>query len=475
MASSKSKTSSTTTTDMGPWKVQQPYLQDTFSEAQRLYNENKGTPGYQGDFYAGMSDGQKNVLQQGTDFMTGEGTGLGRYMMGVGQGSLGAGTAGMGNAAAGLSNIGTGQLGGDLASAGLFGLANGYNPANRSARGLYSMATGPMASENNADMLSYLSQGPYAGENAASGLAGMAYGDSAGGNINNAQRYAAGLDLDGLTDAATYGARRQTAEETLPSMYRANAATGNLNSDRAALAEGVVQRGLAENAQNIRSQLGADAYKMGLGFAQNDQAQSAQNLANAGQLFNAGSNLRQAGLTSAADINNAAAGLRQAGFTSSADIYNAINQLKAQNFTNAGSLSNSSNALRADALSNSGNLYGQLGQLGLSAAGQGYNTVGQSINSAADYGAGLQGDRQAQLDAEQQRVAYDEGRPFDLLNRYYGLVGANQWGKSGTESTVSTTKNTPSGLQIAGGVLSSVGSLFGGGGMFGKYGAFGGR
>lgn len=333
MASSKSKTTQTTNTDMGPWKVQTPYLQDTFQEAQDLYNQNKGTKGYQGDFVAQMDQNQKNLLGQGINFFQNTGINQGNFLMDQG------------------------------------------NPL--------------------------ITQGNQGALNATGGLYGLATGDATGNNINAAQRYASGLNLDALTDAATYGARRQAAEQVVPNMYRQNAATGNINSDRAALAQGVVERGLAENAQNIRTQLGADAYNTGLGLAQRDAAQRASDFANAGQL------------------------------------------------------------------------YGTLAQQGRGLAESGYNTVGQSYNTAADYGSVLQQDRQMGLDNAQQRIAYDEQRPFDLLNKYYGIVGANNWGQQGTQTTIGTQKNTPSGLQIAGGVISSIGSLFGGGGMFGKLGAFG--
>jgi hypothetical protein len=144
--------------------------------------------------------------------------------------------------------------------------------------------------------------------NTASGLYGIATGDSAGNNIANAQRYASGLDLDALTNAATYGARRQAAEGDIPNLYRAAAASGNLNSDRTALAQGVVERGLAENAQNIRSQLGADAYNTGLQMAQGDQAQALQAYNAAGSQYDQAIARGSGGLTDAFNLQTQALG-----------------------------------------------------------------------------------------------------------------------------------------------------------------------
>lgn len=211
-----SKSKSSTTVDMGPWKVQAPYLSEAFSEAKNLYNDTKSKPGYTGEFYAPQTATQKALNDTALNYYTGKGL----------------------DSATEIYN----------ASSGL---------AQQGGQGLVDASTG---------------------------LYGLATGDSTGANIDAAKRYASGVDLDGLTNAATYGARRQAAEGTIPNLYRTAAATGNLNSDRTALAQGVVERGLAENAQNIRSQLGADMYTQGLTMAQGDQAQQAKNLESAGSL-----------------------------------------------------------------------------------------------------------------------------------------------------------------------------------------------
>ncbi|RVT92842.1 hypothetical protein [Sphingomonas crocodyli] len=67
------KTKSTSTTDTGPSKFQEPYLQSAFDGAQSLYDSKTGTPFYQGDLYAGMSDAAKSDLSSMKAFASGTG------------------------------------------------------------------------------------------------------------------------------------------------------------------------------------------------------------------------------------------------------------------------------------------------------------------------------------------------------------------------------------------------------------------
>jgi hypothetical protein len=212
--SSEKKT--TSSVDRGPWKVQQPFIEDTFQEAQSLYDQSKAQGPYTGEFYAGMTPQQKSLLERG------------------------------------IQNAGT------LSDTGLDWVNSGTNMINTGSAGV---------------------------TKAADGLYNMANMDMVGTNIANAQKYASGYDLDALTKAATYAGNRNAAENAIPNLYRKNAASGNMNSDRAALSQGVVERGLAENAQNIYSNLAAKAYSEGLNLSQNDLKLMAANLAQSGDLY----------------------------------------------------------------------------------------------------------------------------------------------------------------------------------------------
>lgn len=127
--------------------------------------------------------------------------------------------------------------------------------------------------------------------------------------------------------------------------------------------------------------------------------------------------------------------------------------------------------LGLDSLLGAGGLYEGLNRTGLVANDLATN----QRDNAADRGLYLsdtqrQGN-QMELDNNYAKFRYGEDRPWDLLSRYYGITGSQNWGKTGTSTSVE--KSDPSAGQIVGGLMSTVGSLFGGGGMFGAGGAFG--
>lgn len=119
---------------------------------------------------------------------------------------------------------------------------------------------------------------------ALSGMQSMAGSDLTGANLANAQRYANNPYMSGMVDAAMRDATRTASEQTLPNLYRDAAATGNLNSDRAAIAQGVVERGLAEKAADVSAGLRGQAYSQGIDAAQRDQAMRAGLLDSQGSL-----------------------------------------------------------------------------------------------------------------------------------------------------------------------------------------------
>lgn len=210
-----SSSKKTTNVDKGPWKVQAPYVEKGFKEAESLYDANKGKT-YDGEFIAGLTPQQKDILNTNiANAGTLSDTGL--DWMKTGTDLMGKGTAGV----------------------------------NKAASGLYDMA--------NMDMVQR--------------------------NIDSANRYVSGYDFDAMTKAGMAAANRNASENLIPNLYRSNAVSGNMNSDRAALAQGVVERGLAENTQNLYTKLASEAFKSGLDLSQNDLKLMASNLANSGDLY----------------------------------------------------------------------------------------------------------------------------------------------------------------------------------------------
>lgn len=208
--------STTTTTntnfDTGPSKFQKPYLDQAFTGAQSIYNQQAGTPWYQGDLYAGMSDQAKSALQS---------------MYGYAGGNLGG--------AQGIAGIGLGQA---QYGANAGGLINDYlqasdpntmvHQANRYANNPYLNAQIDAVGSDIARNLN---------ENT---ITGINRGASGGGNINSSR--------SGIAEGV---ARRGAAEELsqIASGMRSNAWDQGM--------------GLAQ--QNAAAKLGAANAYMGLG------------------------------------------------------------------------------------------------------------------------------------------------------------------------------------------------------------------
>lgn len=112
------------------------------------------------------------------------------------------------------------------------------------------------------------------GANAATSGLGALSGYNAGHTNNTqaiidaAKQYANGQDIQSQTNAAMQQAKETARDVTLPGIEQNAALSGNTNSSRAGIADGLVQRSLAENAQNTYNNLYSQAYQNGLNLAQ---------------------------------------------------------------------------------------------------------------------------------------------------------------------------------------------------------------
>lgn len=168
---------------------------------------------------------------------------------------------------------------------------NEYNAANNQ----YNTAMGSSTDANNTlyrTGSSLIPGGVGATYGALGGLNNFANSDQTGNNINSAQRYASGFDTPGQVQGAMLQGLQTAADSTLPSLYRGAAGSGNVNSDRTAVSDGVVRRGLAQQAAGLTASLNNSNYQNGLGQASNDNAQKLQGLSQLGSL---GSNMTQMG------------------------------------------------------------------------------------------------------------------------------------------------------------------------------------
>jgi hypothetical protein len=175
---------------------------------------------------------------------------------------------------------------------------------------------------NNAIPNSQAANGTALGNAGAAGvtdaLTGLSSFDPSASNnadnlVANARKYVEGQDIPAQVRAAMQGARETARDITMPGIEMNAAATGNTNSTRTGIAQGLVERGLAEQSANLNNSLSSQAFKDALGLAQT-QAQ--------------GNNSdKLAALTGQGSIGNAAAGTGNTSQNSS--VQNMITQLSA--------------------------------------------------------------------------------------------------------------------------------------------------
>jgi hypothetical protein len=109
--------------------------------------------------------------------------------------------------------------------------------------------------------------GDYLG--AIRGLYGAASGDPTQGNLDAAGRYANNPYLDRQIDAVGADIRRNLGENIMPSIDRAATASGNINSSRAGIAEGIAARGANEELAQTAAGMRSNAWNNGLSMAEN--------------------------------------------------------------------------------------------------------------------------------------------------------------------------------------------------------------
>lgn len=150
------------------------------------------------------------------------------------------------------------------------------------------------------------------------------------GLIDAGNQYAAGQDITGQTKAAMFDANQNARDVTLPGIDANAAGTGNINSSRTGVADGMVQRGLAEQSAGISSQLRANAFNTGAALGSDQNNQRIQALGGQGALgvnsVNAGTGALSSGVNTQGNVDNqllTGAGGNQA---NTQDQYNNANQ-----------------------------------------------------------------------------------------------------------------------------------------------------
>lgn len=96
------------------------------------------------------------------------------------------------------------------------------------------------------------------------GLAGYNPTNTPQAALAAANQYANNPQLQGMIDSATMDARRAVNEGALPQIERNAQASGNVNSNRTGIAQGIVNRGLADTVANTSANIRGTAYSQGL-------------------------------------------------------------------------------------------------------------------------------------------------------------------------------------------------------------------
>jgi len=114
--------------------------------------------------------------------------------------------------------------------------------------------------------------------------------------ISQAQQYVAGQNIPDQVKAAMQGATETARDVTLPQIQQNAALGNNTDSSRNGIAQGLVQRGLAEQSANLQNSLSGQAFGQGLTLASsNANANNTAALTAASQAANAGTSSLNAG------------------------------------------------------------------------------------------------------------------------------------------------------------------------------------
>jgi hypothetical protein len=97
---------------------------------------------------------------------------------------------------------------------------------------------------------------------------GAASQDPTKANIAAAGQYADNPFMTGMIDAASRDVTRNLHENQLPGLNDGRDGSGNMNSSRAGVAEGIMRRGAADQIGDIASNMRGSAYQSGLGLAE---------------------------------------------------------------------------------------------------------------------------------------------------------------------------------------------------------------
>jgi hypothetical protein len=120
--------------------------------------------------------------------------------------------------------------------------------------------------------------------------------------------------------------------------------------------------------------------------------------------------------------------------------------LRSQAYQSGLTLASQDRAQQLSALGIGVNAYQGLAEMGINALSVGTQAGYGALDVINKANATEQADRQGQADADYQAWQGQDTREADLLQRYYDIIGSNQWGGTSTEKGTSKTKNSGGGI-----------------------------
>lgn len=154
--------------------------------------------------------------------------------------------------------------------------------------------------------------------NNAQGIFNRASIDPTQSFLSTANQYANNPYVDDLIDASGRDVTRQLYENQIPGINRSASGTGNINSTRAGVQQGIAERGAGDRLADMSNSIRSQFFGQGLNMAQNQYNQNLNNMLNANAgLLNAGTygsslvNGGQAYANNNFNLGNAAGGVFQ--------------------------------------------------------------------------------------------------------------------------------------------------------------------
>lgn len=415
----------TTVSNTTPWTSQEPYLQDVFAQARSLF-EGPGAQYYPGQTVAGMTPEQMQALG-GTASRAAMGSPLTTGAQNSLQGLIGGGITNN-PAMGGYQNVANGGLNTNAAGGAINALGSStQGPGQSTYQGLAGAGMGPGAA-------GYGNIG-YGGQNT----------NAAGGAINtlqNANLGPAAGTLAGIAGNGGFSANdifktvQAQVQPAVASQYEAAGRTptgsqGYAENLSRGLTQGFAPYALQAAQQGVQNQLGA-AGQLQAGYGQ--QLNAAQSAGQLG-LSQAGQNLQGqlAGLGGLQGAYGQQLGAQQSGAAGLNQGYQSMlnNLLQGGQLGLQQSGMNTQNQMAG--LAGLGGLYQSGNAQQLQALGMAPGLANQDYNDLAQlYGVGsqLQGQNQAQINADMARYNYNQQLPMQQLAQYANTIGGNYGGNT---------------------------------------------